>query len=93
MAALPPTNPNQRPRTENVYKDVQYITTTTPQLVFVDLFFQAKMSSFIRCSSTVYAISYVTIQSLFLDTFVCYFYVDLCYECTIYVLSLFNLLC
>ncbi len=40
-AALPPTNPNQRPRTENVYKDLQYITTT-PRLVFADLVFQAK---------------------------------------------------
>lgn len=54
--ALPPTSPNQRPRTENVYKDLQYITTT-PQLVFADIFFQGKMSSSIRLSSTVYAIS------------------------------------
>lgn len=40
-AASPPTNQNQRPRSENVYKDLQYITAT-PQLVFADLFFQGK---------------------------------------------------
>ena len=40
-AASPPTSPNQRPRTDNVYKDLQYITTS-PQLVFANLFFQGK---------------------------------------------------
>lgn len=42
-----------------------------------------------RLSSTVYAISYVTIwKHLFLDISVFCFYVDLCYQCTVRVIPL-----
>lgn len=93
-AASPPINPNQRPRTENVYKDLQYITTT-PQLVFADIFFQGKW-----VVSLGSVLQYTSISYLMLPHERVYFLIYLSFismlifvTSVLYVWSLFDLLC
>lgn len=92
-AASPPTSLNPRPRTVNVYKDLQCITATA-QLVFAGHFLQSKRV--VWWSSVLQYIPYVLffLNHKFFSWYLCLlFYVELCYKCTVFVRSLCDLLC